>query len=213
MPSPIAHIAAGYALYRIAVVSSRPLPGRRNATGDAVDARIRARRRKFLLPPGGARSPRLLAFLLFTSLFPDLDSGIGLLKGDFAGYHHSILHNLSAGVLYALAALALAGSLEGIRGEWKPEHRPWIFALGALCAYELHIVMDLFTVSDGMDLLQPFSDRLCRSPLRLFYGLRWSEGLLSVHHIRTVISEVATSLAAIIVIEKILGKPPPGSES
>ena len=77
MPSPIAHVTAGYVLYRV----------------------FRRYSRHF--KKGG-----WLVLMLFAgfSLAPDLDSILGILSGDFGRFHNNITHSLF-GVLPACAAV------------------------------------------------------------------------------------------------------------
>ena len=79
MPSPIAHAAMGYVIYR----------GVRR------------------WPSGERRLAGLPVLLLFTaglSLLPDLDILLGLATGDFARYHNNGSHSLVIGLAIALAA-------------------------------------------------------------------------------------------------------------
>jgi membrane-bound metal-dependent hydrolase YbcI (DUF457 family) len=83
MPSPIAHTAAGYAIYR---VLEHRLP------------------RVWLLP----RGHRALAVLgvLFFALMPDLDAVPGVLFGNLHRYHNQFTHSLLVGAAVGLAAAA-----------------------------------------------------------------------------------------------------------
>lgn len=80
MPSPIAHIAAGYAIYRI--YRSRPL----QQTPLGVDGSIRS-----------------LFAIVGLSLLPDLDAIPGLLMGDLDRFHNNLTHSFVAGLIAALA--------------------------------------------------------------------------------------------------------------
>jgi inner membrane protein len=79
MPSPIAHITAGYALYRIC--RSRPLQDR---------------------PLGVDGSIQSLAVIVGFSLLPDLDAIPGLLTGDLDRFHNNLTHSIVAGLIAAL---------------------------------------------------------------------------------------------------------------
>jgi inner membrane protein len=80
MPSPIAHLAAGYLSYRIA----RPHAPEAGKTYGI---------------------PQLLVITAAFSLLPDLDSVAGLLLGSFGDYHnnatHSLLLGTALGVVFA----------------------------------------------------------------------------------------------------------------
>jgi inner membrane protein len=80
MPSPIAHIAAGYALYKICrsrLLQDTPL---------RVDGSVRS-----------------MAAIVGLSLLPDLDAIPGLLMGDLNRFHNNLTHSIVAGVVAALA--------------------------------------------------------------------------------------------------------------
>jgi membrane-bound metal-dependent hydrolase YbcI (DUF457 family) len=83
MPSPIAHIAAGYAVYRL---YKDKLPG-----GAALSP--------------GIRSPLLLIAGL--SLLPDLDVLFALIFGDMERYHNNFSHSLFFGLAVALICASL----------------------------------------------------------------------------------------------------------
>jgi inner membrane protein len=156
MPSPIAHSAVGYLIYRFS--DRKQLP---------------AQPRKGLY---------LLLAALFFSLLPDIDFVPGLLFGDISRYHnqgtHSLLAALAAGLAAGLVVKAWKGSfLFGFRLAFVP--------------YALHILMDAFTYGGrGVKLLWPLTSQRFDSPLSLFIGARWSEGLWNVEHLPTLFSEL-----------------------
>jgi membrane-bound metal-dependent hydrolase YbcI (DUF457 family) len=84
MPSPIAHLAAGYAVYRLGR-QYEPEPG---------------------LKPVGPL-PGLLVVTAVFSLLPDLDSAVGLLLRDLGRFHNNATHSLFAGLCLALAFAGL----------------------------------------------------------------------------------------------------------
>jgi membrane-bound metal-dependent hydrolase YbcI (DUF457 family) len=84
MPSPIAHLAAGYAIYRL-VRRYEPEPK---------------------LPPVGPVPGLLLATAVFSTL-PDVDSVVGLLMGDFGRFHNNATHSLIVGLGLSLLFAAL----------------------------------------------------------------------------------------------------------
>jgi membrane-bound metal-dependent hydrolase YbcI (DUF457 family) len=83
MPSPIAHLTAGYVAYRIACHYAEKSGATRR------DAEI-------LLPVAAA-----------ISMLPDLDSVAGLLLGDFGRYHNQGSHSLLVAGLFALGFAGL----------------------------------------------------------------------------------------------------------
>lgn len=80
MPSPIAHVTAGYAIYRI--------------------CRSRSLQQS---PLGVRRSLQSLAALVGLSLLPDLDVIPGVLLGDLNRFHNNLTHSVVAGIVAALA--------------------------------------------------------------------------------------------------------------
>jgi len=80
MPSPIAHLAAGYVIYRVAQ-NYMPLPPVQFTEG----------------------VPTLLILAAGFSLLPDVDSVAGVFFGDFGRYHNNASHSLFVGAAVALA--------------------------------------------------------------------------------------------------------------
>jgi len=160
MPSPLAHTTMGYAVYRIC----RPRKPQQDSR-----------------PVGPL--PRLLLVAMGLSLLPDLDSVLGILMGDFGRFHNNVMHSLIFGLVVAL----------GISGVMWLRQRSgsvrW-FIIALLC-YELHVIMDYFTVGGrGVMLLWPFSPARYESSVKLFYGVRWSDGLISTRHLWTLVTEL-----------------------
>jgi membrane-bound metal-dependent hydrolase YbcI (DUF457 family) len=90
MPSPIAHLTAGYALYAL----SRPhQPGPKLGRVEPV--------------------PVLLAVTAGLSLLPDLDSLVGGLAGDLGRFHNNLTHSLLVG---AAVALLFGAAMRMVRG-------------------------------------------------------------------------------------------------
>ena len=86
MPSPIAHTAAGYAIYYLS--RSRAPQTRLTGTG---------------------RFSTLLIVTTGFSLLPDVDSVVGFLTGDFGRFHNNATHSLIVGLGMALAFGFLMG--------------------------------------------------------------------------------------------------------
>ncbi|MDX1521057.1 MAG: metal-dependent hydrolase [Anaerolineae bacterium] len=96
MPSPIAHAAAGYAIYRLS----------------------RSRRPQSKLPKFGP-VPGLLLITTGFSLLPDLDSIVGLLSGNFGRFHNNLTHSLIVGFFVSLVfALGMWGKERSGFGFW-----------------------------------------------------------------------------------------------
>lgn len=166
MPSPIAHLAAGYIIYRMA-------------------------QQRELQPPVQTPEGRLGLLLLAGSfsLLPDVDSAIGLLLQDFGRYHNNATHSLLVGATIAFSCAALM--------KWRTKQFGFWFAFFLAC-YSLHILMDAATWGRGVMALWPLSEQRFLSPVLLFYGLHWSEGLLSASHLITIATELI--FAAVILL-------------
>ena len=159
MPSPIAHAAMGYLVYR------------------AIRPRVPEEASAYVGPV-----PRLLIAAVSLSLVADLDSVPGILSGNFERFHNNFTNSLVFGLAIATAVGAVA---------WlnrRAGFRRW-FAI-ALVSYELHVLMDFFTIGRGVMLVWPFSPDRLEPPVHLFYGLRWSEGLASPRHLVTLMTEL-----------------------
>ena len=171
MPSPIAHTAMGYVLYRVV----RPyMPDQ--------DVRVMA-----MLPLS-----RLLLITMGLSLLPDGDALLGVAMGDFGRFHNNLTHSLFVGVPIALGIGVIAWACQRVGFvRW--------FLLALLC-YDLHVIMDFFTVGRGVMLLWPISPDRYAPPFYLFYGLHWSEGLLSTKHVWTVVTEGASVLLTLLAV-------------
>lgn len=160
MPSPIAHIGVGYVLYRLT---------RAHAPSPAL---VQVRQ---WWPVG------LLVAVGF-SLAPDLDVLAGVVLGDFSRFHNQATHSMIAG-------LAISGLFAALMyGRFQTGGRYWLGL--ALAGYTLHVLMDSATIGRGVLAFWPFSLERFQFPLTLFYGVRWSDGLLSSSHVVTVITEL-----------------------
>lgn len=169
MPSPIAHTAAAYLLYKLSPIERYGIGSKRLAA----------------LP---------LAFLIFAglSLLPDVDSIPGFIARDLGRFHNNFMHSLIAGV--AIAALVAISMRVMSRGNYV------FWSIAVLICYELHIVMDYFTIGRGLMLFWPLTSVRFASPLPAFYGVRWSEGWISSSHTWTVISELAFSVLLVFAL-------------
>jgi hypothetical protein len=64
--------------------------------------------------------------------------------------------------------------------------------------------MDFFTVSRGVMLFWPLTDQRFVSPVKLFTGLHWSQGVWSVHHLYTIFSEGIFVLSVFLLVAALL---------
>ncbi|MCB8981748.1 MAG: metal-dependent hydrolase [Ardenticatenaceae bacterium] len=175
MPSPIAHFAVGYAIYKVTQKRIRPF--------STAFAGIKPRR--FLLPA-----------LLISSILPDLDFVPGLLSGQFDRYHNMIAHSLIFGVIVALIASAAIWLIQ------KTGFVSW-FLLVSAC-YELHVIMDYFTLGRGVMMFWPFSSVRYLPPFLLFYGVHRSEGWLSIQHVWTLVTELGFVVLLNLLVHTVL---------
>ena len=120
--------------------------------------------------------------VILLSVLPDLDFAVGLLTSDVAAVHGTVTHSL----IFGLAVSTLAAAAVWLiyrRGSLK-----WfVIALGC---YVLHLLMDSATVGRGVTLFWPLSEHRVSLSWKLFYGLRWSQGLVETSHLITVASEL-----------------------
>lgn len=175
MPSPIAHSAMGYLIYRI---SSSRQPEDRWRPARSI--------------------PRVMLITVSLSLLPDIDAIFGVLAGDFGEFHNNWTHSLVTGVVVS----ALIGT-----AVWLVKRSGFLkWFLIALASYELHVIMDFFTRGRGVMLLWPLTADRFSSPVTLFYGLRWSEGLFSLFHLLTLATESVFVLLVWLILQLIEGK-------
>ncbi|MGQ9661778.1 MAG: metal-dependent hydrolase [Kiritimatiellia bacterium] len=132
--------------------------------------------------PTFSRNLSALAVLGF-SLLPDADFAVGIAADNVDAYHNGMTHS----VLFVLGAACLAAAV--VWTMKKAQARQW-FSLAFVCGL-LHLGLDFFTVGRGLMLAWPFSQRRFQSPLKLFYGLHWSDGFLSWRHLLTLLNEMA----------------------
>ncbi len=161
MPSPIAHTAAGYLIYRL----YQPQVAQQEGEHRVLMSRL-----------------PLLAVTVFLSLLPDMDAVVGLLMGDFGRFHNNLTHSFTFGLLVSM----LFGAVMWMRRVSK--FMPW-FVLSLIC-YGSHVIMDFFTIGRGVMLLWPFSSERFEAPVKLFYGLHWSNGWISISHLWTAVTEL-----------------------
>jgi len=169
MPSPIAHAAVGYVMYRIF----------RDRLARAISPGVRE---KYLRPAKRENMLYFAAALLF-SLLPDADSVPGLLFRDFGRFHNNISHSL----IFCLAVSLVVGAVVQLafrRGAF-------LWAGFALACCVLHVTMDFFTIGRGVKLFWPFTPDRFLPPFFLFYGVNWAEGWRSQSHFATISSEAA----------------------
>lgn len=143
------------------------------------------RRRLPTRQPGfSIRQLWLVSLLLFWAIVPDLDVIPGFLVGDLGRFHNNLTHSLTAAVVLSVMAALILSWIN------RCSLRIWFIAL--FFSYGSHILLDFVTYSErGLLLLWPFDLTRYESGVALFYGVRWSEGVISYHHLVTLVSELA----------------------
>ncbi len=171
MPSPIAHLAMGTALWSL-------WDSRRAGLSKPV-----------------TRLGRVTGFVAFlgASMLPDLDVIPGVLTGDLYGFHNQEMHSLFAGLMVALLAGLLFGRLRHRRFAGD------IFAV-TFVSYSLHLLMDLLTYGRGVRLFWPLYAERIPAPVEVFGGLRWSEGIWYAGHWVTVGEESVFALLLLLCV-------------
>jgi len=140
--------------------------------------------------------PLLLLLTTSLSMLPDLDSVAGVLMGDFGRFHNNMTHSLLIGLVVALGV--------GFIGWLKPHYGFFRWFTITLLCYDLHVMMDFFTVGRGVMAFWPLlSDRFL-SPVIIFYGLHWSDGVFSIRHLWTLLSESALVLPLALTVRSLI---------
>jgi len=60
----------------------------------------------------------------------------------------------------------------------------------AVLLYGLHLLMDFLCVGRGMMLFWPFTMRRFSFMFPIFFGVKWSDGMVSIQHLWTLLNEV-----------------------
>ena len=134
--------------------------------------------------------PSLLLLTTVLSLAPDIDAVVGLLMGDLGRFHNNLTNSLTF-------VLVLSTAIAGLAYLTRPSEVSAWFALGLVCV-GAHIAMDYLTVGRGVMLFWPLSSNRYGAPLKLFYGLHWSDGLFSIRHLWTALTETVFALVVIL---------------
>jgi inner membrane protein len=169
LPSPIAHTAVGYLIYK------------------ATRERLPKQPYRDIGP-----LPLLLGTSVVFSMLPDVDGVFGILAGDFGRYHNNGTHSLVVGFVSALIAA----------GAFWLRFRAGFLSWFSICfiSYTSHVLMDYLTIGGrGVMLLWPFTSERFDTSIKLFYGVRWSNGVFAIEHLWTVLSEVGFVLLVILM--------------
>jgi inner membrane protein len=147
--------------------------------------------------------PILLAIIVILSFLPDFDFIPGIIVGDYDAFHNSYSNSLIVGLLLAL--------LIGFIARINKSARFIVWFLIILAAYELHVLMDYFGADRGAMLFWPLTEERFVSPVKLFYGLHRSDGLWSIRHVWTVLTE-AVFAAVVVLLVNFLWRPKASSK-
>jgi membrane-bound metal-dependent hydrolase YbcI (DUF457 family) len=125
-------------------------------------------------------------------MLPDVDAIIGILAGDIGQFHNNGTHSL----VFGLASATFIASVI-----WLKLRSGFLYWFSvSLISIASHILMDYFTLGGrGVMLLWPITVNRFDSPFKLFYGVRWSDGLLSIEHLWTVLTEIGFVLLIILI--------------
>ena len=146
--------------------------------------------------PAWAETRVGLAILVFIglSLVPDLDLLPAVVLGDLKGIHNGITNSVVTALVISAALGVVISRIAGGR------FLLWFSA--AIASISLHILMDYFAATRGIMAFWPITSDRFVAPVKLFYGFHYSEGLISIRHLWTALSELA--FAAVLVTLAVL---------
>lgn len=178
MPSPIAHSAAGLAIY----IASR----------DNFETR-----------PFGLRDMLLGAYCAFLANLPDLDFVPGIFIGRANAYHHGVTHSILFGLLAGPVCYAFAYRLF----REAPVRRGLLCCTAAVLSHILLDYISQDSVNPGgLPLFWPFSATFHVMPIPLFGDitrsgrggfLKFMHSLFNANNLRSAVVELCFSLAVL----------------
>ncbi len=130
------------------------------------------------------------------SLVPDVDAVPGLVAGDIRFFHNAAMSSLAAALIVSLIAAGVFS--------WKYRFSLLFGFAVAFVSYATHLLMDFFTAGRGVMLLWPFVTERFVSPVKLFYGLHYSDGLLSPRHLWTVLTEMMFVIGLLLALRLVM---------
>jgi inner membrane protein len=146
----------------------------------------------------------LLATTLFFSTLPDVDIVLGFWHRDMGNFHNQESHSLFMGLFVSLLFAAFF-LLRCYSNAWR------MFGI-ALSCYTAHVILDSLIPSRGVMMFWPFTMERFASPVPIFFGLHWSEGIWSPLHILTFGNELLVSALAVFAAHLWLrSRQPPAS--
>jgi hypothetical protein len=84
---------------------------------------------------------------------------------------------------------------------WKFKTHFWVWFIVAVLSYDLHIIMDVFTGERGVMLLWPLVQDRISFPVKLFVGVQWGQGIFSIWHVWTILSETLFFLLIFLLLQ------------
>jgi inner membrane protein len=139
-------------------------------------------------------SPLLWTAILF-SLIPDFDFIPGFLFGTYDQFHNTFSNSFFSGLIFAIVTGVIGWSL-------KKSFLFWFTF--PLISYELHVIMDFFTWGRGLMLFWPFDSSRYEPEIYFFYGLHRSDGLVSLRHLWTILTELSFSIILVFIPKLLL---------
>lgn len=120
-----------------------------------------------------------LFYSVFLAAAADLDFVPQLILG--GNFHRGLSHSLLFTVAFSAIAAFIASSW------WKTSYQQLFNC--SLVLYGSHLLLDYFSAGRGIKVFLPFIDRFYKSPITLFPGIKYSEGLWHSSHIPALIFE------------------------
>jgi membrane-bound metal-dependent hydrolase YbcI (DUF457 family) len=126
-------------------------------------------------------------------MLPDLDVMPAIVFRDMHGYHNNFSHSLLSAIP---VAFVVAGILQRVyRSNF------WLWFWICLISYDLHVIMDALTAERGVMMFWPLTQTRFASPIKIFYGLQWGLGWLSIWHLWTIFTEVLFGSIVILAMK------------
>lgn len=139
--------------------------------------------------PGWKSRMACLGGCLFAALLPDIDTLPGFATGNLGKYHNQATHSLIAAPVAAILAWVLF-RLAGFA-------RVRAVTLLVFASYLIHLALDYVTHGRGLKLFWPWLDERFMSPVLIFFGLKWSDGLISSRHWITAFNEISVVVCSL----------------
>lgn len=130
----------------------------------------------------------------FLSVIPDLDAVPAVFFGDLAAYHNFYSHSVFVLLGVSVVVAYIVKTVLPIT-----YRRAFVLTFGSCM---IHILMDQMCYGRGQLTFWPVSYERYSLPFTLFYGLRWSEGWVSYHHLITACQELSFGILLIFLMQR-----------